>query len=134
MNRMIKTVINGKERYLNYSIEIMFEVERKYGGVNNALNLIEAENAEAFDAVRWFAVKMANDGELCRRSEGYDHCPMLEMDDITARMHPLEYSELKGAVVKAIIAGYEREVADDDTKEIDIGLAELNEKKAKAGA
>ena len=39
---------------------------------------------------------------------------------------------LKKSVVNAIVAGYRREV--DSSEEVDLGLAELHEKKAPAGA
>ena len=129
MNRMTKTVINGEDRYLNYSIEIMFDVNEKFGNINNALETMEGNSIESFEAVKWFAIRMANDGELCRRSEGYDSRPMLSENAINIRMHPLEFSELKNAVVQAITNGYRRDIEDED-KEIDVGLEELNAKKA----
>ena len=132
MDNMITAMINGEERPLNYSIEIMFKVNEKFGGVNQALNAIEGDTLESVQHVRWFAVELANDGELCRREAGYDPRKMLTLDDISMRMKPLEYALLKSSVVNAIIAGYRREV--DSGEDVDLGLAELNEKKAPAGA
>lgn len=132
MDNMITAVINGEERPLNYSIEIMFKVNEKYGGVNQALNALEGDTPESVQAVRWFAVELANDGELCRREAGQDHRKMLTLEDISMRMKPLDYMLLKNAVVNAIVAGYRREV--DSGEDVDLGLAELNEKKAQAGA
>lgn len=132
MDNMITAMINGEERPLNYSIEIMFKVNEKYGGVNQALDAIEGDTRESIQELRWFAVELANDGELCRREAGLDHRAMLTMDDISMRMNPLDYIVLKKAVVDAIVFGYRREV--DSAEEIDLGLAELNEKKAPAGA
>lgn len=132
MDNMITAVINGEERPLNYSIEIMFKVNEKYGGVNQALNALEGDTPESVQAIRWFAVELANDGELCRREAGQDHRKMLTLEDISMRMKPLDYMLLKNAVVNAIIAGYRREV--DSGEDVDLGLAELNEKKAQAGA
>lgn len=132
MDNMITAVINGEERPLNYSIEIMFKVNEKYGGVNQALNALEGDTPESVQAIRWFAVELANDGELCRREAGKDHRKMLTLEDISMRMKPLDYMLLKNAVVNAIVAGYRREV--DSGEDVDLGLAELNEKKAQAGA
>lgn len=132
MDNMITAVINGEERPLNYSIEIMFKVNEKYGGVNQALNALEGDTPESVQAIRWFAVELANDGELCRREAGQDHRKMLTLEDISMRMKPLDYMLLKNAVVNAIVAGYRREV--DSGEDVDLGLAELNEKKAQAGA
>ena len=129
---MITAVINGVERPLNYSVEVMFKVNEKFGGVNKALDALENDTRESVKNVRWFAVELANDGELCRREAGYDRRDMLKLEDISMRMRPLEYIQLKDAVVEAILAGYRQETESEE--EIDLGLAELNEKKAPAGA
>ena len=129
---MVMAVINGEERPLNYSVEIMFKVNEKFGGVNQALSAIEDDSRECVENVRWFAVELANDGELCRRAVGLDHRKMLTMDDFTMRMAPVDYFHLKDCVLKAIAAGYKKEIKNDE--EVDLGLAELNEKKAPAGA
>lgn len=134
MDYLIPAVINGQTRYLNYSMEILFKVNERFGGVSKALDLIENDTPEGVDAVRWFAVELANDGELCRREAGYDHMPMLELDDVSLRMRPIEYMALKNTVVAAIYAGYRKDLPKDESEEVDLGLAELREKKAQAGA
>lgn len=133
MDRMITAKIAGKDRQLNYSIEVMFNMRDKFGSIQDALDIIAKDGAEAFDAVKWFALQMANDAELCRRDAGYDPQPMISEKDITIRMRPLDYEELKAAVVDAITLGYRREIK-DDKEETDIGLAELQAKKAEARA
>ncbi len=132
MDRVVTTTINGMERTLNYSIEIMFEVTEKYGAIHKALELLSKDGKEAFEVLRWFAGKMANDGELCRRAEGMDPLPMLKEAEIGLRMHPLEYRQLKEAVIKAVILGYQVET--DNGEEPDLDLAEVEAKKQKAGA
>lgn len=132
MDHMITAEINGEERLLNYSIEVMFKVNDKFGGVNNALDAIEKDTRECVENVLWLLTELANDGELCRRSAGYDHKQMLSPEDISMRMSPLEYLLLKEKVIQAIFAGYGKETENEE--EVDLGLAELNEKKAPAGA
>lgn len=134
MDRMTKAVINGTERNLNYSVAVMFDMTDKFGNIRAALETIAEESKEGFDALRWFAVAMANDGELCRRELGYDPRPMMEESDLSMRtMSPLEYASLQGAVVEAINRGYLREVTDGEEQEIDLGLEELQAKKVEAG-
>lgn len=133
MDRMVTAVIAGAERYLNYSIEIMFDMMDKFGTLQTALDAIQKDGKEAFEVVRWFAIRMANDGELCRREAGYDPLPMVQESDISLRMSPYDFETLRAAVVDAIGAGYRREIEDED-KERDLGLEELNAKKAVAGA
>lgn len=130
MDRMVTADIGGKTVYLNYSVSVMFDMVDKYGSIQTALETIAKDNTAGLEAVQWFAVQMANDGELCRRELGYDKGEMLTNADISSHMHPLEYGELKAAVVQAITAGYRREVTPEND-EIDLGLAELNAKKKK---
>ncbi len=132
MNRMVLTQIAGVQRHLTFSISCMFDMQEQYGNIQKSLEIIQADNRDAFDAVRWFAVRMANEGELCRRNAGYEPLPMAEEKDIASTMSPYEYAQLRDAVVDAIAAGYKREVKDD--KETDLGLEELNAKKTEAGA
>lgn len=133
MDNMIYAVINGEERPLNYSIEVMFNMTDKYGTIRAALEVIDGAGMESFDAVKWFAIQMANDAELCRRAEGYDARPMIQDSDITPRIRPVDYEALRGAVIDAITLGYKRELPKDEDEEIDVGLEELREKKVKTG-
>jgi len=132
MSKLVKASIGGMERQLLYSVSVMFDMAEKYGDIKKAMKIIQADNRESLEAVRWFAVQMANEAELHRRNEGYDPLPMVEEKDVPATMTPYEYAELRAAVVDAIARGYKREV--EDNKETDLGLAELREKKATARA
>ena len=128
MDKMVQAVIGSQTYEFNYSIEVMFDMRDKFGDIQSALNVIEQDDREAFEAVRWFAVHMAQDGELCRRADGRDPRPMPDEKSFTVRMRPLDYQHLKQAVVDAITLGYQRENADED-EEVDLGLEELNQKK-----
>lgn len=133
MDTMINAVINGKIMPLHYSVEVMFAVNDKYGSVQAALDVLQCDNKEGFDCLRFLAVTMANDAELCRRAEGYDSAPMIELKDLSIRMKPAVYMLLKEAVSQAITLGYTQELGDDENKETDLGLLEL-QKKEEAGA
>ena len=132
MDKMITANIAGELRELNFSIEVMFNVAEKYGSVKGALDTIDAGGRDGFATVRWLAVQMANDAELCRRSAGLDPKEMLKEDDISTLIRPIDFEILTAAVVNAISVGFGREIESDE--EIDLGLAELNAKKAGAGA
>lgn len=134
MDRMIEVNIGGLKRYLNFSVEVMFDMEDAFGSLNAAMDMMKKGGREGFDTFKWFFIHMANDAELARREEGYDPMPMLKADDILTHLHPLEHMELVDAVVNAINAGYTRENADKDN-DVDIGLEELRQKKTRnAGA
>lgn len=132
MDRMIKAVIAGVERPLNYSVSVMFDMMDKYGNIQKALEIIQQDTRDSFDAVRWFAVQMANDAELCRRNAGYDPLPFVTEKDVPMTMAPIAFADLRAAVVDAIGAGYQRETK-DSSEEIDLGLEELRAKKTTAG-
>ena len=100
--------------------------------IAKALDIIQAGGKDGFEAVRWFAVQMANDAELGRRESGHDPKPMLTLDAITPRIRPIDFEILTANVVEAISLGYRREVVPED-EEVDLGLAELQAKKVTAG-
>lgn len=132
MDRVVNVRIKDTLYTLNYSVAVMFDTADKYGDIQKALDALAQDGRDGFDTLRWFLLKLSEDGELARREEGYEPSPFLKEADISPRMKPLEYEELKGAVVAAVTMGYQREVQADD-EEIDVGLQELNEKKTKAG-
>lgn len=133
MDKMIKTTFGKRELYLNYSIDVMFNVIEKYGSVSNALNIVEEDTRQGFAVTRHLGVMMARDGELVRRSLGYEPQPFFTEEDVCERITPYEYSEFRAAVVKAIAAGYGRETK-DEAEEVDAGLQKLQQKKTEAAA
>ncbi len=130
MDAMINAVINGKIRPLHYSVEVMFEINRLYGSVQDALELLQKQDREGFNCLRQLVVMMANDAELCRRAEGYDKGEMLSEDDITTRIKPSVHLLLIDAVMQAITLGYKQEITGEEETETDLGLLELQKKEA----
>ena len=129
MDRLTTAIINSRKFTFNYSVSVMFDVAEKYGGAKEVLDVVSLNTKEGFEALKWLAVKMATDGELCRRAQGFDAEPMIKDDDINLHtISPYDYEELRRAVVNAITAGYRRSEADPN-EEIDLGLAELQSKK-----
>ena len=134
MDKMVLAEINGRQYPLHYSVDVMFEALDRFKDINTALDVISGDGIAAFEATQWLAVKLANDGELCRREAGYEPVAMLQASDITTRMTPIAFAALKSAVVDAILVGYGREVSDETGQERDLGLEELEAKKTMAGA
>jgi hypothetical protein len=130
MDVMINAVINGKIRPLHYSVEVMFEINRLYGSVQEALELLQRQDREGFKCLRQLVVMMANDAELCRRAEGYDKSEMLSEDDITTRIKPSAHLHLIDAVMQTITLGYKQEITGEEETETDLGLLELQKKEA----
>lgn len=130
MDRMVKVNIGGIDRYLNYSVEVMFDVQDKYGNLDSLFDILNKDGKETLETLTWLIVRMANDGEMCRRAQGYDHSEILKDSDLMG-LSPYDYMFLKNAAAKAINYGYRREVPDDEQKEIDLGLRELQENEEK---
>lgn len=131
MDKMVGLKFKGRNLTLNYSIEVMFDMAEKYGAIQNVLEIMGQETRESFEVIKWFLVRMANDGELVRRSGGYDPGVFLSEDDVTTQMGLHEYAEIKNAVLAAITLAYNREI-EAENEEVDVGLQELNEKKTDA--
>ena len=77
---------------------------------------------------RAFAV-MAEQGELCRRSMGYDPEELITAEQLLPRIMPGDIPVMRRAVYAAIMLGYGREVESND--DVDLVLQELQLKKKK---
>ncbi len=106
----------------------MFQIEERFGGAQELTDTMEANSRIGFEAVCGAAAILAEQGELCRRSMGYEPEPLCSAEDIAATMVPTDLARLKLAVVSAITLGYGREIRPEND-EVDLGLSELNEQK-----
>ena len=77
---------------------------------------------------RAFAV-MAAQGELCRRSMGYDPEELITAEQLMPRVMPGDIPAMRRAVYTAIMLGYGREVESEE--DVDLVLQELQLKKKK---
>ena len=106
----------------------MFQIEERFGGAQELTDTMEANSRTGFEAVCGAAAILAEQGELCRRSMGYEPEPLCSAEDIAVTMVPTDLARLKLAVVSAITLGYGREIRPEND-EVDLGLSELNEQK-----
>lgn len=126
--KAVKVNLAGRERYLAFTGEAMFQLQEKYGSVKELLEKISPNTAEAFAVACSVAAVLAEQGELARRYLGYDAVPMVDADTIRATMSPSNIPALKLTIPAAISLGYGREI-EPENDEVDLGLAELNEQK-----
>ena len=126
--KAVKIVLAGRERYLALTVEGLFQLEEQFGGVRELLEAMTAPGRESFQAACKAAAILAEQGELCRRSMGYEPEPLCSAEDIAVTMVPTDLARLKLAVVSAITLGYGREI-NPENDEVDLGLSELNEQK-----
>lgn len=125
--RAVKINLASRELHLAFTVEAMFQIQDKFGGSGELVEAIRDGGREGFHAACCAATILAEQGELARRSLGYDPGPMADAEAIAASMTPSDIPALKTAIPAALSLGYGRDVEAED--EIDLGLAELNAQK-----
>lgn len=126
--RAVKFDLAGRTRYLAFTVEAMFQLEEQFGGTQGLVDAVQDGGRDGFAAACRVAAILAEQGELARRSLGYDPEPIVSADEIMASMSPSGLIELKLAIPAAISLGYGREV-EPENNEVDLILAELNAQK-----
>lgn len=126
--KAVKIELAGRIRYLCFTVEAMFQIEEQFDGPGALTDALRDSGREGFSAACKAAAILAEQGELVRRSLGYDPEPMVDEAAIAALMAPSDIVALKLAILSAISLGFGREVVDEDD-EVDLGLAELNAQK-----
>lgn len=126
--KAVKITLAGRECYLAFTGEAMFQIEEMFGGATELLEAVKGNTRDAFSAACEAVAVLAEQGELARRYLGYDKAPILDAETIRATTAPSGIAELKLAIPAAIELGYGREVK-EESDEVDLGLAELNAQK-----
>lgn len=126
--RAVKIKLAGRERYLAFTVEAMFQIEEQFGGPSELVEAVRDPGRAGYDAACRAAAILAEQGELVRRSLGYDQEPMAGTEAIAAALDPAALMELKLAIPAALSLGFGREV-EPENDEVDLGLAELNAQK-----
>ena len=131
--KAVKIALAGRDRYLAFTVEAMFQIEEAFGGTQELNGRLMESSREGFADTCKAAAILAEQGELARRHMGYEPSPMLSAEDIATTTDPMGLPTLKSAIISAIMLGYGREIEPEDD-EVDLGLAELNEQKKRGEA
>lgn len=124
---MIKAKIGDSYRYLHFSMNALFEINREYGNMQTALEAMESGTEEAFGTTCHIAAILAREGELARRHNGHKPLELLDENTITRHITPFDFAEIRKAIAESIGEGYTQSFKDED-EETDLGLAELRKK------
>lgn len=127
--KITEITLAGQTYYLYFNGVAMFALQDIYGD-NNVLELLSSTDAKGFDALCKVTAILAEQGELMRRYQGHDKGKMPTENDIRTLVMPIDIIKLKYAAMEAMLAGYGREIKNED-EEIDVGLLELQKKKEK---
>lgn len=126
--KAVKIALAGRERHLSFTVEAMFQADERFGSIQGLVDAIQDPGRDGFTAACQVAAILAEQGELARRSLGYDPEPIAGAEEIAASMLPSDMIALKRAIPAAISLGYGREV-EPENDEVDLVLAELNAQK-----
>ena len=108
----------GKYQFV-YNAQAHFDAKKKYP--DGLLNAIQADD---FDALCWALEELSTQGELIRRDMGHDRQIPLKAETVKRLLMPHQIVDAKNLIYEAIVRGMSK----DENEEIDEVLAE-NQKK-----
>lgn len=105
----------------------LFDLYEKFGDKGGLSDHLEGWGRQTFENTCFFLAKLAEQGELLRRYQGYDPGPMPSEELFRVGLSPLDAARAKRAVIAALCAGFTQEEAPKKTA-VDLGLLELQKK------
>lgn len=118
---------HGKTYHLCLNGAALFDIYDRYGTKGFVTDVIKGNGKKSFQATCWFLQKLAEQGELVRRYQGYEHGKFPTAEYFAAMLRPLDVPAAKQAIAEAVAQGFARECS-DDSGPVDEGLAELEKK------
>ena len=126
--RVVDFEHNGQVWHLYLNGAVLCEIYDNYGADKSALDPIHGEGREAFNATCWYLTRLAAQGELLRRWQGEEKGPLPVENAFRLLLSPQDVMRAKAAITRAVAAGFGREI-EEEKKEVDLGLLELEQKK-----
>ena len=128
---------NGTTYALSFTAEALFTVYDKFGYTHDILAATQCmePTQEGWRNLCWLAALMASQGELQRRSFGYDPQPMITVEQLRTGFMAVDSLRLRQAVRDALEQGFQRDVpAPDEEQEVNLVLLEREEAEKKTKA
>lgn len=125
----MKTVeykLNGQTYHLCLNGSALFDIYEKYGSKGFVTDHIKGGDKKSFSATCWILAKLAEQGELVRRHQGFDHGKFPTELMFRAMLGPLDVLDANHAIGLAVALGFRRETGEDE--EVDLGLVEIQKK------
>lgn len=124
LGKAVECRLQGRKVYLAYTLNAMFDIN-EYLGERELMEVLGRSGREYYPDFCAVLCILAENGELCRRAQGYDAGAMLTKEELAAtNLTPKEYLDTKNQAIRAVLLGLGRELQPED-EEIDLGLAEL---------
>ena len=126
--RTVEFPFQGNVYYLCLNGAALFEIYEHFGTKGSVLDHIGGNGKKPFLAVCWMLSKLAEQGELVRRFQGYDHGTFPTEQMFRTMLAPLDVPRAKSAISEAYRLGFQQEEA-PEKKRVDLGLLELQKKR-----
>jgi len=105
----------------------LFDIYEKFGSKGSVVDLIRGNGKKSFQHTCWMLAKFAEQGELVRRYQGFDHGKFPSAEYFQTMLRPLDVVQAKDTLERTIRLGFSRE-EEREAEEIDLGLQELEKK------
>lgn len=120
--------VDGRELHLCLNAAALFDLYARFGDKGSLLDHIEGRDRKAFYNTCAMLAKLAEQGELVRRYQGFTPAEIITEAQLRLLMGPLDVVASKAAIRRAVALGFGREVVDEKEKRVDLGLLELQKK------
>lgn len=119
--------LNGQTYHLCLNGAALFDIYDKFGSKGFITDHIKGNGKKSFSATCWMLSKLAEQGELVRRYQGYEHGKFPSEQMLQTMLRPSDVVAAKRAIRCAVALGFAREETSEE-KEVDLGLVELQKK------
>lgn len=123
--RSATIILDGREYEMILTTRATKEIAKRYGGLENLGDkLMKAENFEmAIDEVVWLIAILANQAIMIHNLKNKDDKQdLLTEDEIELLTSPLDLTDYKAAIMKAMQKGTARNIqSEDDSKNVEVG-------------
>lgn len=128
--RTVDFELNNQTWHLCMNGAALFDLYERFGD-GDLLSHITGGGKEAYENTCTFLEKLAEQGELVRRYQGYDTGPLPTRHMFRTMLSPKDFIRAKDAVAEAIVIAFGMEEKRGNG-EVDLGLQEF-EKKTETG-
>lgn len=126
--KLTNITIDGQQLHLCLNGTALFDLYARFGDKGSLLDHIEGSDRKTFYNTCAMLAKLAEQGELVRRYQGFEPAVILTEAQLRLIMGPLDVVAAKSAIRRAVAIGFGREVKDEREQRVDMGLLELQKK------
>lgn len=124
--KTVKYEFYGQTLHLRLTSAALYDIYDAYGHDGSVFDHITGSDRTSFDAACWYLQKLAEQGELTRRWEGFEPSEIPSLEQLRLLMTPADLIGAKLALVRAMNLGFGREIEDEEP--VDLGLVEFEKK------